>query len=120
MIGEPRVLRPFHRNEAIPIAEAAAIAGRSVRTLREWCLLHDIGRRIGGQWAVSKVALAMHLDGDKDALAAYLAGDRSSPTAVAYFERCEVSLPRRQNPTPNDSREDKLSELNNCAERGAA
>ncbi len=73
MTESPQVLIPFHRSEAIPIAEAARISGRSVRTLREWCARFDIGRRISGQWAVSKVALAMHLDGDKTALKAYLA-----------------------------------------------
>jgi hypothetical protein len=113
MRDEPQILRPFHRSEAIPIAEAAAIAGRSVRTLRDWCLLHDIGRRIGGQWAVSKVALAMLLHGDTEALEAYLAGDRSSPTVASYFERCGVPLPRRS----FDLRERQLSELNTSAER---
>jgi hypothetical protein len=58
---EPQVLRPFHRAEVLSIAEAAAIAGRAVRTLREWCFCHDIGRRIGGRWAVSKIALTMWL-----------------------------------------------------------
>jgi len=95
VIGEPQVLRPFHRSEALSIAEAARISGCSVRTMRERCLCHDLGRRIGGQWAVSKVALAMWLDGNREALAAYLTGDRSSPTAVVYFERCEVSLSRQ-------------------------
>ena len=71
------------------------MAGRSVRTLREWCARLDIGRRIGGRWAVSKVALAMLLDGDKTALAAYLAGDRQSDVVTAYFERCGVPLVRR-------------------------
>ena len=54
VIDEPQVLRPFHRSEVLSIAEAACIAGRAVRTIREWCLFHDIGRRIGGRWAVSK------------------------------------------------------------------
>jgi len=49
MIEEPQVLKPYHRAEAIPIAEAARISGRSVRTLREWCARFYIGRRIGGQ-----------------------------------------------------------------------
>ena len=92
---EPQVLIPFHRSEVLSTAEAAHIAGRSVRTIREWCLLHDIGRRIGGQWAVSKVALAMWLDGNKEALAAYLAGDHSSPTVAEYFSRCGVPLPKQ-------------------------
>jgi hypothetical protein len=91
---EPQVLRPFHRSEVLSIGEAALTAGRSPRTVREWCLLHDIGRRVGGRWAVSKVALAMWLDGNKDALAAYLAGDRNSPEIAEYFQRCGVPLPR--------------------------
>lgn len=94
MIQQPQVLVPFHRSEVLSVAEAADIANRSVRTLRQWCMYFDIGRRICGQWAVSKVALTMHLDGDKSALKAYLAGDRSSPTIAAYFERCGVPLLR--------------------------
>jgi len=100
MMDGPQILRPFHRDEALPVAEAARIAGRSVRTIREWCLLHDIGRRIGGQWAVSKVALAMWLDGNKQALATYLAGDRRSLGVTEYFERCGVPLPTNRAPKP--------------------
>ena len=101
--GEPQVLRPFHRGEVLSIAEAALLAGKSVRTIRDWCLLHDLGRRIGGQWAVSKVTLAMWLDGNKAALAAYLAGDRGSPTVTAYFERCDVQLPWQTRAADNRS-----------------
>ena len=89
---EPQVLRPFNRREMCTVAEAARIAGRSVRTIREWCARLDIGRRIGGQWAVSRVALAMFLDGDLEALRAYLRGDRSSSTIIEYFTRCNVPL----------------------------
>jgi hypothetical protein len=113
---EPQVLRPFHRSEVLSIEQAALVTGRSPRTIREWCLLHDIGRRIGGRWAVSKVALAMWLDGDKAALKAYLAGDRSSPIVTSYFERCGVPLPRPQaqdtlTPVLGGSPERRLSEL---------
>jgi hypothetical protein len=94
---EPQVLVPFHRGEVLSAAEAAEIAGRSIRTLREWCLRYDLGRRIGGQWAVSKVALAMWLDGNRQALAAYLGGDRRSPEVIDYFDRCEVPLPAGSN-----------------------
>ena len=97
---EPQVLRPFHRSEVLSIAEAARIAGRAVRTIREWCLFHDIGRRIGGRWAVSKVALAMWLDGNQETLAAYLAGDRSSPTITEYFDRCGVPPLRARSAPP--------------------
>jgi hypothetical protein len=110
MNGEPQVLIPFHRSEALSITEAAIEANRSVRTMREWCLRHDIGRRIGGQWAVSKVALAMHLDGDRAALKTYLEGDRSSPAIVAYFSRSGVPLPK-QKPVSDHQRQDSLPEL---------
>jgi hypothetical protein len=96
---EPQVLRPYHRSEALSIAEAACLAGRSVRTLRDWCARLDIGRRIGGQWAVRRVALAMFLDGDRDALASYLRGDRTSQTVLVYFERCRVPVPKTE-PSP--------------------
>jgi hypothetical protein len=89
---EPQVLRPFNRTEVLSVAEAALVAGRSERTIRDWCARLDIGRHVGGQWAVSRVGLAMFLDGDRDALAAYLRGDRSSPTIIEYFARYNVSL----------------------------
>jgi hypothetical protein len=95
LIEESQVLRPYHRAEAITTEQAAQIAGRSIRTLREWCLCFDIGRRIGGQWAVSLVALMMHLDGNRDELAAYLRGDRCSRLVTEYFERCGVPLLRQ-------------------------
>ena len=52
---EPQVLRPYHLSEVLSISEAARIAGKSARTVREWCARFDIGRRIAGQWAVSRV-----------------------------------------------------------------
>src|SRR3954447_8711767 len=84
----PQVLVPFDRREAITTAIAARIAGRAERRIREWCEEFNVGRRIAnGPWRVSRVALAMLLDGDDRALAAYLAGDRSSPLVLAYYER---------------------------------
>ena len=90
---EPQVLRPYNRQEVLPVGEAAKLAKRSHRTIRDWCRLHDLGRRIGGQWAVSKVALSMWLDGAHEELKAYLCGDRQSPGVRIYFDRCEVPLP---------------------------
>ena len=80
MSDEPQILRPFNRAEVLLIAQAALLAGCSVRTMRDWCFRYDIGRKVRGRWYVSKVALAMFLDGDREALAQYLAGDRRSPT----------------------------------------
>ena len=95
MLAEPRILRPFHRSEVLSVAEAASVARKSVRTIRLSCQLHDVGRRIGGRWAVSKVALAMLLDGNREALRAYLDGDRRSEIVLAYFRRHEVASPIR-------------------------
>jgi hypothetical protein len=83
----PQVLIPFDRREALSLRQAAEISGKSVETIRRWCALHDIGRRIGGQWAVSHPALLMMLDGDRAALKAYWAGKRKNPLVRSYFER---------------------------------
>ena len=87
MIGTPRVLIPYNRREALSLRQAAEISGKSVETIRRWCALHDIGRRIGGQWAMSHPALLMMLDGDRAALRSYLAGERLNPLVHPYFER---------------------------------
>ena len=84
----PQVLIPFDRREGMTLRDAAKLAGKSEGTVRTWCQQHDIGRRVaGGPWCVSRVALAMLLDGDADALAVYHAGDRHGPLVASYFER---------------------------------
>ena len=88
---EPQVcltLIPYDKREGFSLGEAANLAGKSVGTIRNWCLQHGLGRRVGGgTWVVSKVAFAMFLDDDMVALAAYQSGDRSSPLVAPYFER---------------------------------
>jgi hypothetical protein len=87
-IEDRKILSPFDRRERISLKEAAGIAGKSESTLRGWCEHHGLGRRVGGgTWSVSKVALAMFLDGDLVALRAYHAGDRSSELVTRYFRR---------------------------------
>ena len=82
------VLIPFNAAEAISLTEAARIAKRSsTETLRRWCVERGIGRNIAGRWFVSRVALAMLLDGDHGALKRYVGGDRSSPDIVDYQSR---------------------------------
>lgn len=81
-------LIPYDKREGIPLNVAAERAGKSAGTIRNWCIEHGIGRRVGGgQWIVSKVALTMFLDGDEEALRRYKAGDRSSDCVVTYFRR---------------------------------
>jgi len=84
--GDSRCLIPFDRREGMTTAEAAEQANRTERTIRMWCRDHDIGRRVaGGPWLVSRVALAMYLNGDTAALSAYLAGHRRSSGVWPYF-----------------------------------
>jgi hypothetical protein len=84
------VLIPFDKREVITLRRAADIAGKSESTLRAWCEEHSLGRRIGGgTWSVSKVALAMFLDGDLKALRAYHAGDRTSDVVAPFFRLCQ-------------------------------
>jgi hypothetical protein len=65
---------------ASPLNVAAERAGKSPGTIRNWCIEHGIGRRVGGgPWIVSKVAL--------ETLRHYKAGDRTSDFIVAYFKR---------------------------------
>jgi hypothetical protein len=83
-----KILSPFDKRECISLKQAADIAGKSESTLRTWCEERGLGRRIGGgTWSVSKVALAMFLDGDQRALRAYHSGDRTSELVAGYFER---------------------------------
>ena len=88
--GSPKVLVPYDRREALSLREAARLAGRCESTVRGWCGQFDIGRRIGnGPWQVSRIALAMFLDGDGDALRAYLSGDRTGALVEPYFARSQ-------------------------------
>jgi hypothetical protein len=85
---ERKILVPFDKRECISLKEAADIAGRSESTMRNWCDEYGLGRRVGGgPWMVSKIALAMHLDGDLKALKAYHSGDRTGALVESYFRR---------------------------------
>jgi hypothetical protein len=83
-------LVPFHAAEGMTMKDAAKTAGKSERTVRNWCTVHGIGRRVAdGTWVISKVALQMLLDGDMDSLISYRDhGVRASYEPVAgYFHR---------------------------------
>lgn len=87
-----KVLVPYDPREGIGLKEAAARAGKSEATLRNWCAQYGLGRRVGGGiWVVSQVALAMFLDDDHRALSAYHGGDRASSLVKRYFERIRLS-----------------------------
>jgi hypothetical protein len=91
-LDDRKILSPFDKRECISLKEAADIAGKSESTLRAWCDEHGLGRRVGGgTWSVSKVALAMFLDGDTKALRAYHAGDRTGELVAAYFRRAGIA-----------------------------
>src|SRR6204780_2783298 len=85
--AKPHVLLPFDIREAVPISDAARIAGRSTVTVRTWAANLDLGRPVGGRWMISRVALAMFLESDRKALRAYLSGDRENGLVVSYCQR---------------------------------
>jgi hypothetical protein len=99
----PAVLRPFDPAEAIRITKAATLAGKSERTIRNWCRERHVGRRIGGHWAVSIVALDMLLAGDDEGLDAYLAGDRSSARVLSYYRARNIPIAVNVTMTPSVS-----------------
>src|SRR4051812_38458228 len=94
-------LRPFDRREAMTTKEAADLADRSESTIRTWATVYGIGRRIaGGPFSISRVALAMLLDGNQAALDDYLRGDRTGPRVAPYFERLkQAGVLKRRLPT---------------------
>lgn len=86
--SDSHVLRPYDVREVLAVCEAAALAGRSERTVRLWCEAYGIGRRVAkGRVAVSLPALQMLLDGDLRALAAYREHGRWHELAWPYFAR---------------------------------
>ena len=89
------VLVPFNADEVLAPKDAASKTGKNARTIINWCEAYGLGRKIGGTWAISKVALAMHLDGATWALQKYLNGDRHSPDVVEYFNRTGVPLRKK-------------------------
>jgi hypothetical protein len=91
-MADPKTLIPFVAKEAIDLQTAAQIAGKSAETVRNWCLLYHLGRRVaGGPWLVSRIALAAFLDGDMTGLKRYLEGDRQSEGVRAYIKRLKLS-----------------------------
>jgi hypothetical protein len=89
MTGRDRrqILIPFDPRECISRSDAAEKAGVTDGTISVWCEKYGIGRRIGGQWKISKVALRMYLEGDRAALAAYHVGAKTDSRVVEYFVR---------------------------------
>lgn len=86
----PQVLIPFDRREALTLEQAAEIATVSASTVARWCAQFNIGRKIGKQWRVSRVALQMYLDDNGPALMAYLDGKRDEKRVAIYFARMEI------------------------------
>jgi hypothetical protein len=87
-VGDRIILVPFDRREGMSLSQASELAGKSESTLRSWCVQHGLGRRVGdGPWVVSRVALAMFLDGDREALGRYHRGERAGALLQPYFDQ---------------------------------
>ena len=50
------VLVPFDPLESISVVTAAKISGKSENTIRLWAERYGIGRKIGGDWHISRVS----------------------------------------------------------------
>jgi hypothetical protein len=87
---QPHILRPFARTECIDVRKASALSGKCEGTIVAWAQKYHIGRKIGNAWHISKPALVMFLDGDRKALAAYLAGARQDEIVAAYYRRLNL------------------------------
>jgi hypothetical protein len=85
-------LMPYDPCEVYTLASAAKRAGKVANTIKNWCENDGIDRRIGGRWAVSKVALEMFFEGNRPALNLYLSGNREHCDVVAYFDRLGIPL----------------------------
>lgn len=92
------VLVPFNQQESMSLRAASRFAGRSESTMRNWCEAHGLGRRIGGVWCVSRIALAMFLDGDHFALSVYHSGEISSDYISPYYARFGLKAQAPQSP----------------------
>jgi hypothetical protein len=66
---------------------ATAFSGKSENTIRLSAERYDTGRKIGGDWHISRVALRMFLDGDTDALATSLGRPNQSISAAVFRTR---------------------------------
>jgi hypothetical protein len=90
--GKLHTLVPFDIRESMSLREAAMAAGKTPRTMRNWCIEKGIGRLVGKTWLVSRVALQMYLDGDTDSLVSYRDhGVRASyPPVAEYFRRTQL------------------------------
>lgn len=86
------ILRPWSIEEAIDVKGAAAQAGVSPLTMRDWASKKNIGRVVAGRVWISRVALAAYLDGDAEALSEYQRGCRSTPRVAAYFRRLGIPI----------------------------
>src|SRR5215813_1425724 len=96
MCAASKLLELLRSAATQPSSEATSVVKTSRRpcraqwNIRERCPLHGIGRKIGGRWAISAPAIAI-LDGDQQALEAYLAGVLLNSRIRAYFERLGMS-----------------------------
>jgi hypothetical protein len=73
----------------------------AARHIRNWCIEHGVGRRVGGgQWVVSKVALAMFLDGDDVVLTPHKEGNRSNNCVVHPTQKRRAGRAARESRKP--------------------
>ena len=91
-----KILSPYNWREACTVEQAADRCGKAPGTIRNWIEVYGIGRRIVGEYAVSRVALEMLLEGDDAALCFYHAGEHETETVARYFVNLGLTVPLAQ------------------------
>ncbi|MDX0112601.1 hypothetical protein GOC07_09975 [Sinorhizobium meliloti] len=87
---EPRPV-PMRLGDIVDLKTAALVTGRSIETIRQWCIKFNIGaqRKVNGfrkaKWQVSLPAAKMIAAEDFDAFDAFLEGDRESEMVREYI-----------------------------------
>ncbi|MFQ6158871.1 hypothetical protein ACLMJV_07860 [Sinorhizobium meliloti] len=87
---EPRAV-PMRLGDIVDLKTAALVTGRSIETIRQWCIKFNIGaqRKVNGfrkaKWQVSLPAAKMIAAEDFDAFDAFLEGDRESEMVREYI-----------------------------------
>lgn len=77
----------------VKLAEERFGITRSRDTVRYWAATEGFAVRVGGRWRILVPPFLAFLSGDREALKAFLAGDRSSPQVMRYVAMQDLVTP---------------------------
>lgn len=95
MIAPPIVsILRRHGDAVVSLKVAAAIANVTCPTLVNWSKQDGIGYQVhqGAPWRIHAAAALMRSEGNRAALAAYVAGDRTSELVQPFIDQVAAAL----------------------------